>query len=57
MALAYCAVVICEQCNESTDVGVHEHNGATDLLPESCPVCETPWPEDVLNDPATEVYA
>lgn len=51
------AILICEQCGESTDVGIHEHMGATDLLPAECPWCDTEWSPDALNDPETEIYA
>jgi len=54
---AVIAVIICEQCGEATDCSVLRHNGATDLIPDQCPECETDWPLDALNDPATEVYA
>jgi hypothetical protein len=51
------AVIQCEQCGEQSDVVVVGSMGATDLLPDSCEYCETPWPMTALNDPGTEVYA
>lgn len=51
------AILTCDECGETTDVGIHTSMGATDLLPDACPECETPWPIDALNQPNTEIYA
>jgi hypothetical protein len=51
------AVLTCDHCGEQTDVVVSGSMGATDLLPDSCPECQSPWPLGVLNEPETEIYA
>lgn len=51
------AILICPNCEESSDVDVVRSHGATDLIPESCPECLEDWPVDILNSPSTEVYA
>lgn len=50
MTPSFIAIVTCPHCDEQTDVGVHEHMGATDLLPEECPVCGAEWPFDILAE-------